>query len=105
MTLEEAKVWLRQRVSKGAECPCCKQFAKIYTRSLNSSMAVSLILFYKHTEPNGLHKHVDDLMKENPKFTEILAKSREFHKLVHWGLLDVETKTDDEGTEIGRAHV
>ncbi len=42
-TLEEAKAWLLERLEKGIACPCCDQFAKIYTRKLNSSMARGLI--------------------------------------------------------------
>ena len=33
-TLEEAKQFLRDRFENGAECPCCKQYVKLYKRKL-----------------------------------------------------------------------
>lgn len=51
LSLGGARQWLRGQVDKGAPCPCCTQFAKVYRRKLNSSMARALIHLTRHTEP------------------------------------------------------
>ena len=38
MTLGEARDWLRERIEDGEECPCCRQFAKVYRRRLYATM-------------------------------------------------------------------
>jgi hypothetical protein len=56
-TLEEAKTALQAGLRKGVICACCGQFAKIYKRKLNSSMARTLITFYRRakTKPGWVH--------------------------------------------------
>lgn len=51
MTLLEAKEkWENLIHDKGGECPCCGRFGKIYSRSINETMAKSLIwLAHEHT--------------------------------------------------------
>ena len=48
ISLAQAQAWLRDRLYEGgAKCPCCKQFAKVYQRSINSGMAKALIEQWK----------------------------------------------------------
>lgn len=51
-SLAAAREWLRDRVDKGAKCPCCGQFAKVYRRKITSPMARVLIAMYRH-DPTG----------------------------------------------------
>lgn len=46
-TLGAARDWLRPRTEGGVECPCCHQFAKVYRRKINASMARTLIKLWR----------------------------------------------------------
>ena len=89
-TLEQAQDWLRKRLDEGAQCPCCKQHAKIYRRRLNSGMAASLIAFAKVTlqmnPKDGWLKVPDDFV--NTSTVLKVLKNREYNKLRYWGLLE-----------------
>ena len=89
MTLAEARKWLADRVTAGARCPCCNQYAKVYRRQINSGMARSLIAMYLHG-PQGQWVHLP---------TQVGARSREEGKLRYWGLVEeqVEVQRDDGG--------
>ena len=82
-TLEEAKIWLRERFGDGAQCPCCNQLVKRYKRKLNSFMALSLIKFYHYSvaRPEVEWLHIKDLV-------EIAAGGGEFPRLRYWGLIE-----------------
>lgn len=41
-TIAEAKEFMREKFTEGVICPCCNQFVKLYKRSLNSGMAITL---------------------------------------------------------------
>ena len=60
-TLEEAKNWLRARIAKGATCPLCHKYAKLYKRKLNSGMAKFLLDFYKLGRHDEFH-HIANLL-------------------------------------------
>jgi hypothetical protein len=89
-TLEQAKQWLRERVKEGAECPCCTQFAKVYRRKLNSSMAYALILvdrfFRSNPTEQWLHvpSHLADLGLPGKTAAAIRG---DWAKLLHWNML------------------
>ena len=74
---------------KGYHCECCGSFLKRYRRSLNSSMALTLLQLYKADKRDWVH--VEKWMAENN-----LPRSGDFHKLTLWGLLDklVEDRKD-----------
>ena len=65
----------------GFRCKCCGQYVKRYHRPLNSNMALTLIHLYK----SGIrdYVHVEKFLLANK-----LPRSGDFHKLVHWQLLD-----------------
>jgi hypothetical protein len=83
ITLDEAKTELKKRLDKGATCPCCGQFAKIYNRKLNSAMAYSLILVAKYFEANPWEEwlHVERYLSRKTRATD-------FYKLKFWGLIE-----------------
>lgn len=59
VTLEEARKELFEQAAnpKGASCPCCDRFCKIYKRKLNITMARSLIWLFNKTH-NSEFVHV-----------------------------------------------
>jgi len=95
VTLEDAKKWLRGKVRKGAECPCCTQFAKVYKRKLNASMAVGMIKFYKHTGGAQEWVHI-------PTHTDLSRLGGDWAKLAKWGLVEErESDRPDGGKHAG----
>jgi len=95
-TLEEAKKWLRERFEQGAECPCCKQYVKLYKRKLNSFMAYALLLIDRYfRQPDAKEwLHVPSYLVEQN------ATDRECAKLRYWGLIE----EMPEGREDGSPH-
>jgi hypothetical protein len=84
MTLGEARALMRQYVRDGIPCALCLQFAKVYKRTINSGMAISLLTMYKAAEHNWQHVP-----------TTVGGRSREEGKLAYWGL--VQPKVVDGG--------
>lgn len=95
MSLQEAKDWLRVRVDDGAKCPCCTQFAKLYRRKINSTMARALILIYRN---GGGSRFV-----HIPSLRAVLAPhhSNEEPKLRYWDLLEEEQTVRPDGGRAG----
>jgi hypothetical protein len=97
-TVEEAKVWLRGNFDKGACCPVCRQFVKLYRRKLNSAMAYSLILvdryFRKPDAEEWLH---------TPTYMRSMkARDRDMGYLKYWELIEEKpAKRDDGGKHAG----
>lgn len=75
MTLGEARAALREQVDKGARCPCCTQFSKVYRRKINSGMARALILLKRA----GADQH--------PVHGPSVVGSHETAQLQWWGLI------------------
>lgn len=98
-TLLEAKAWLRARLDKGAKCPCCTQFAKMYERKLNSGMAACLIVLCRISQREGVEGwvYVPDFVRSNP----VLANSREYPKLRYWGLVETRASKKPEVKDSG----
>lgn len=94
-TLGEAKAWLREAVeSRGAKCPCCRQFAKIYKRRITSSMAYALILVerYFRTTPDAAEwLHVPSMLTSMG-----LNGGGDWAKLTHWDLLEEKPDIRDD---------
>jgi hypothetical protein len=53
-TTVAAKLWLHQRLRKGAPCPCCNQKAGVYKRSLRPPMMSVLRIMHAHLRELGL---------------------------------------------------
>lgn len=90
MTLGEARDLLRTLVPKGHECPCCRQFAKVYRRKIHSRMAYDLIRIWR-TEPDGWF-HMPTVLGINGGDTA---------KLVYWGMMEEESERREDGGRAG----
>lgn len=89
--LGEARRWLRiQAAGKGARCPCCRQMARTYPRTLNAGMARSLILMYRLAGRDWIHIP-----------TSLPARSREEGKLAYWGLIEEAQEVREDGGRAG----
>lgn len=93
MTLEQAKDVLRENWEEGVECPCCKQFVKLYRRKITSAMAY--VLFLLSTQGDE-YIHVENWLKEK----KVPASFRgDFTKLRHWGLIETKSGIRDDGSK------
>jgi hypothetical protein len=119
-SLEDAKKWLRVRFGKGATCPCCNQFVKLYRRPLNKSMAYVLLLIARYYRRVGVKTdewlHVPSYLAEtavgNPR--RAAAIRGDWAKLKFWGLIEEKPETRADGsprigywrmTQLGRQFV
>ena len=94
MDINAAREMIRDRADEGLECPCCRQFVKIYQRKLYSSIAYALICLYKN-HPHSEYIHLNDLTLKDP----IMAGSGgrgDFAKLAHWNLIEEKTKSEND---------
>ena len=82
-TLDDATREVEAGKPKGIICPCCKQYAKIYNRKLNSAMGYSLILVVKYFKYNPEQEwvHVERYLSKKTRATD-------FYKLRFWGLIE-----------------
>ena len=94
MTLHEARNRLRELVDDGCSCPCCTQFAKVYKRKVNSSMAVGLIAMYRAFGTE--YGYVQDLRRQRGA-----TDNREESKLRYWGLAEEENIVRPDGGRAG----
>ena len=82
-------LWRTAIEDEGGHCPCCDRWGKIYPRSLNETMARSLV-WLAHHSTNG---DWVDVPKRAPRW---LVRSNQLPTLRWWGLverLDTEDKT------------
>ncbi|OYN81720.1 hypothetical protein [Mycolicibacterium sphagni] len=100
-TLDAARDWLRDRVDDGEECPCCRQFAKVYKRKLNAGMARVLIAMYRKAGTDWTYlPHVD--LKDGEK-RRTVGHSGEMCMTRYWGLIEAypDTKREDGSSRVG----
>lgn len=119
-SLEDAKKWLRARFGRGATCPCCNQFVKLYKRPFNKSMAFVLLLIARYYRRIGVKSeewlHVPSYIAEvavgNPR--RAAAVRGDWAKLKFWGLIEEKPEVRDDGsprvgywrmTQLGRQFV
>ncbi len=117
-SLEDAKRWLRARFEKGASCPCCSQFVKLYKRKLSKSMAYVLLLIasYFRGDPveEWLHvpSYIAEMASDHPR--RAAAVRGDWAKMKLWGLIEEKPGTRDDGssrvgyyklTDLGRRFV
>lgn len=89
-SLREAIDWLRARLDPGEKCPCCTQFAKVYRRKINATMARTLITMHRHQDGTSFI-HVPSLPGD----------THEASQLVWWGLIEDEDGRRDDGGRAG----
>jgi hypothetical protein len=101
-TLVEAKKWLRARFGKGATCPCCNQFVKLYRRPFNKSMAYVLLLIacYFQGDPveEWLHvpSYISEMVSDHPR--RAAAVRGDWAKLKFWGLIEEKPEIRADGS-------
>ena len=101
-TLAAAKQWLRSRFSKGATCPCCNQFVKLYRRPMNKSMAYVLLLmecyFSGDVVEEWLHvpSFIAEMVADNPR--RAAAVRGDWAKLKLWGLIEEKPDVRNDGS-------
>jgi len=87
-------------LDEGLDCPSCDQYARRYTRKLNSGMARALIMFFrlshdpKYVIANGWIGVGRDHMTKDMLMT---LHQNEFHKLRWWGLIEQQYDDRIEG--------
>lgn len=89
-TLAEAREGLEDQLDAGTVCPCCDQFAKVYRRSINSSMARSLITLWNKS--GGAPAYIPDVVG---------SRSREESKLRYWSLVEEAPMQRSDGGHAG----
>lgn len=93
LTLAEVRDLFRPVVENGGDyCPLCTQFAKVYKRSINSSMARDLIMMYRDSGKDWCHLPTVRAKQKS-------RGNREESKLRYWGLVreDPEAIREDGG--------
>jgi hypothetical protein len=90
MSLGEARELLRELVGHGCSCPCCTQFAKVYERKINSTMARTLITLFRAASP-GTFVHTPSLPGD----------THEASQLEWWKLIEEESVRRPDGGRAG----
>jgi hypothetical protein len=104
-SLEDAKKWLRERFGKGATCPCCNQFVKLYRRPFNYSMAVVLLLMERYYRRVGvsaeewLHvpSYITEAVAYHPRGA-VAIRGGDWAKMKYWGLIEEKPEVRDDGS-------
>jgi hypothetical protein len=94
-TIKEAKAYLRANFEKGIDCPCCRQFVKLYKRKLNSGMAVTLLRIYNESKGDE-EKWIP--VKEFLRINKY-KNSHDWTLLKHWGLLEEKEHIENNTTK------
>jgi hypothetical protein len=89
--LSDARSLVERNREEGVSCPCCGQFAKVYKRTFNASMAKALV--WLHITSVDCTDRWVDVANVAPKW---LLRSREFPKLAFWGLIEQAPNVHDE---------
>lgn len=89
MTLGDARDTLRDLVDQGHPCPCCTQFAKVYRRKINATMARALISLWRTSDHQFVHA------------PSLPGDTHEMSQLVWWGLIAEEAARREDGGRAG----
>jgi len=85
-TIGEAKAFLRANFNKGAVCPCCTQYVKLYMYKLYDTSARALILLSKMGD--GFH-HIKDYAEASTN----RPRAAHFAELRFWDFIE---KSDEK---------
>ncbi len=87
-TLAEAKAeFFEGARGKGAICPCCGQFGKVYKRKIHSGMAAILVLLYRHQNLGFVHVLTLLSSSVSPAVAAHIGGG-DFAKLRFWGFIE-----------------
>lgn len=90
--LGDARAWLRhEAMNRGARCPCCSQFAKVYRRSIGSRMVTDLMAVHRHAGRGWCY--LPDAIGYN---------GGDSAKLRYWDLIEPEPGPDGSTTDGNR---
>lgn len=80
-------------IMAGYTCPCCSQFVKAYKRTINSSMAMVLVMMNRVGKKGFFH--IENWLKEigHPEWRA------DYHKLRWWKLIEAKVETRDDGSK------
>jgi len=102
-TLVAAKKWLRARFGKGAACPCCNQFVKLYKRRMSKSMAYVLLLMESYFRGDivdeWLHvpSYISEMVADHPQRAAVI-RGGDWAKLKLWGLIEEKQDVRKDGS-------
>lgn len=97
ISLQEAIVWLREHYrDEGARCPCCKQIAREYKRTIHAAMAQKLIQFWR-TYGTAWGERTPLMLRGREGAAD---GGGDFAKLRYWQLVE---ESDEERPDGGRA--
>jgi hypothetical protein len=85
-TLAEAQAWLRDRLDEGADCPCCKQRARVYERPLTSVAARAVIALWRTC--GRQFGHLPTIGREH--LADVQGQGGYLNLGQHWGLIESE---------------
>lgn len=91
--LDEAKLWWQKTIyNDGGDCPCCGRWGKVYPRSINVTMAKSLVWL-------GDHSSWVDVPNTAPRW---VLRSNQLPTLRWWGLVErMENSPDSDQKHSG----
>lgn len=93
MTLAEARAQLRLLIDEGHACPCCTQFAKVYRRKINSTMARTLIRIARADSSQGFGTFIHT--------ASLPGDTHEASQLSWWDLIEEERVRRPDGGRAG----
>lgn len=93
MTLTDAKAQVFGQLTTGSKCPCCGQYARLYRRPFNSSMAVALITLHRHGRE---WVHLPSLLSE--KLVGPVTRGGDWSKLAFWGFAEPKPEVRYDGS-------
>jgi len=94
-TLQEVRQWIGHNLDEGVVCPACEQPAKLYKRSINSTMAKALVVAYQTMGREWFH---------NPTLSaqvDSRSSDKGMSKLRFWGLVEEEIDARPDGGRSG----
>lgn len=97
-TLREEQKRIEREREKGTHCQACGQFAKVYPRQIHSTMAVTLIDFYKLSKQDEGFHHVAVIFTKSRTAMHRL-NGGDWAKLAGWGLIEEQPKDASEKTK------
>lgn len=105
-TLDDAKAFVQTNLRTGCSCPTCGQYAKLYKRPINATMAYALCMIYQHFKrhPNHVWLHIPQFLIQVKRDSTIAGG--DVVKLRYWGLLErAAGERDDGSNRVGRYRI
>ena len=91
-TIAQAKYVLKNKLREGFTCPCCDQFAKMYSRPISSSMAAGLCIIYNESKDEYIH--IETLFKGKDVPSSLRG---DIPKLRFWNLIMPKEGATEDG--------